>query len=359
MIPPILRIAGASSSGKTTLLERLIPALSEGGRRVGVIKRSHGGLDLGAGGKDSRRAAAAGACPAIAIGSNGLTVEGRVTASLPDLAWTYCAGCDIVLVEGDRHSVHDKILVVGGRNRDKPLDPVESVGLVVSDHAGSPAGAIGRDDIAGIASWIRGWAALRRRRARGVIGAILVGGKSRRMGFDKIAMRIDGEPVLSRLADILADRVEGVFAIGRAPRRVEAPRFVQWHLDLRPGLGPLSGIATALALAGAGGSTAGRAVLALACDMPRVSPGLLDRLLDGRRADRPVSAIRHPLTGRLEPLAAIYEASALPAIEEALDRGALSATKVLEAVGAHAVDVPAEFSAHIAGANTPEELQGM
>jgi molybdopterin-guanine dinucleotide biosynthesis protein A len=80
--------------------------------------------------------------------------------------------------------------------------------------------------------------------------------------------------------------------------------------DERPERHPAAGILAALRGAG------GRAVVALACDMPFVPAELLRLLADH---EAPVAV---PLAhGRLQPLAARYEASAVPALEGSLRRG--------------------------------------
>ncbi|MEK6558347.1 MAG: molybdopterin-guanine dinucleotide biosynthesis protein B, partial [Candidatus Margulisiibacteriota bacterium] len=61
MTPPILSIAGHSNSGKTTLIERLIPELSRLGYRVGTIKHDAHNFVMDHEGKDTWRMSQAGA----------------------------------------------------------------------------------------------------------------------------------------------------------------------------------------------------------------------------------------------------------------------------------------------------------
>src|SRR5690606_4554396 len=87
--------------------------------------------------------------------------------------------------------------------------------------------------------------------------------------------------------------------------------------DLRPGLGALGGVLTALAWA----REAGRpGVLAVACDMPFLSTALLARILaerEGVDGGVPESGGRRGV----EPLCAYYAVGADEAIEAALARG--------------------------------------
>ncbi len=59
-MPPMISIVGRAKSGKTSLLERLIPELKRRGYRLATIKHSAHGYDLNQTGKDSQRLANAG-----------------------------------------------------------------------------------------------------------------------------------------------------------------------------------------------------------------------------------------------------------------------------------------------------------
>lgn len=62
---PLLGIAAWSGTGKTTLLEALLPRLSERGLRVAVVKHAHHAFDVDQPGKDSHRLRQAGASPML------------------------------------------------------------------------------------------------------------------------------------------------------------------------------------------------------------------------------------------------------------------------------------------------------
>ncbi|WP_263080497.1 molybdopterin-guanine dinucleotide biosynthesis protein B [Endozoicomonas sp. Mp262] len=59
--PPVIGFAAYSGTGKTTLLEKVIPVLSKKGLNIGLIKASHHRIDLDKPGKDSYRLRQAGA----------------------------------------------------------------------------------------------------------------------------------------------------------------------------------------------------------------------------------------------------------------------------------------------------------
>ncbi|MGH9111551.1 MAG: molybdenum cofactor guanylyltransferase, partial [Acidimicrobiales bacterium] len=97
-------------------------------------------------------------------------------------------------------------------------------------------------------------------------GAVLCGGRSRRMGRDKALIRIDGVPMVVRVADALrAAGATDVFAVGRDPEALAELGLVT-VADDRPGAGPVAGIATALAHA------CEDLVLVAGCDLLAPSP---------------------------------------------------------------------------------------
>ncbi len=99
----VFGIAGRSGMGKTTLLERLIPALRERGLRVSLIKHSHKDIEVDRPGKDSFRLREAGCQEVLLLGRSrwALMHELRGDAE-PELDYllSRIQACDLVLVEG-------------------------------------------------------------------------------------------------------------------------------------------------------------------------------------------------------------------------------------------------------------------
>ena len=58
---PLLGFVAYSGTGKTTLLEKLIPILTDNNIRIGLIKHAHHNFDIDIPGKDSYRLRKAGA----------------------------------------------------------------------------------------------------------------------------------------------------------------------------------------------------------------------------------------------------------------------------------------------------------
>jgi len=344
-VPPILCVTGPSGCGKTRLLERLIPGLAAAGIRVGAIKHC-GHIEPADPGKDSARLALAGAKPAIAAAPDALRAQplGYEPFAV-DLAAMFCAECDMVLVEGYSGSIHDKIAFPG---RSGP-DATEGARLVLDKRKA--------DVLSGeepLTEWILDWLARRRSRRSALVGIVLTGGASRRMGADKSELRVGGRRVLGRLCELLADRLGRVMIVGRRPAPDGVPRCAEWHPDRTPGLGPLGGIATALEIASA--IEPGAGVLALACDMPAVRGPLLDELLDHRRRDAPATVIPNPERGSVEPFPGIYESSGLSDMRDYLAGGERSVRSWLDRAGAHSFPLSSELVPQLANVNTPEDL---
>lgn len=93
---------GYSNSGKTTLIEKLIPLLTARGLSVSAVKNAHHGFDMDRPGKDSYRYREAGASQVLIATSQRwalLTETPRGAAPLEQLL-VRLAPCDLVLVEG-------------------------------------------------------------------------------------------------------------------------------------------------------------------------------------------------------------------------------------------------------------------
>ncbi len=137
------------------------------------------------------------------------------------------------------------------------------------------------------------------------------GGRSSRMGTDKVLVELEGRTFLERVVAAILPVAPSVTLIGRESAIEGLPAVP----DLRGGLGPLAGIETALSICGS------ERALVVACDLPFVTTDFLALLL-ARSEARPAAAIV-PLDsdGRVSPLCAIYPGSALPLVTELLDAG--------------------------------------
>lgn len=180
---------------------------------------------------------------------------------------------------------------------------------------------------------------------------VLAGGGSRRMGSPKALLDWHGEPLVHRVARVLADVCGPVVVVAGPGQALPLPVGVERAEDATPSRGPLEGVAAGVeALHG----RALRAFLA-AVDLPLLDPALVRALLselDGHDAAVPV------LRGRDQPLAAAYDIHALTRVRALLDSGHTRVHDLLDGIRVHRVEaatLPGGDS--IVGANTPAEYR--
>lgn len=104
---PLLGFAAYSGTGKTTLLEALIPRLTAAGLRLGILKHAHHDFDVDKPGKDSYRLRKAGAAQMLIASRN----RYALMTETPDAE----AGFDYLLSRFDAREL-DVILVEGCKN---------------------------------------------------------------------------------------------------------------------------------------------------------------------------------------------------------------------------------------------------
>ena len=120
---PIVSIVGRSNTGKTTLIEKLIPELKRRGYRVATIKHNIHGFDIDHEGKDSWRHKKAGARMTVIASPHRVAVVEDVTRDyeLEELRDQYIRNVDIVISEGFKANPHPKIEVVRSELRHEPI----------------------------------------------------------------------------------------------------------------------------------------------------------------------------------------------------------------------------------------------
>lgn len=133
---PIVCIVGASGSGKTTFLEKLIPMMRDRGYQVGTIKHDAHNFSMDHEGKDTWRHRNAGA-QTIAISSPAQVATIRTTAqelSLSELVVRYFWQEDIILAEGYKRSSYPKIEIFRSAVEARPIcTPKDHLIAIVSD----------------------------------------------------------------------------------------------------------------------------------------------------------------------------------------------------------------------------------
>lgn len=110
----ILGFAAFSGTGKTTLLEQIIPLLKQNGLKVGLIKHGHHDFDIDLPGKDSYRLREAGASPVMIVSSRRRAMITEISPqqepSLSEQLKLFDqSGLDLLLIEGFKWESFPKI----------------------------------------------------------------------------------------------------------------------------------------------------------------------------------------------------------------------------------------------------------
>jgi molybdopterin-guanine dinucleotide biosynthesis protein B len=168
-LPPIISIVGKSDAGKTTLLEKLVPELTDRGYRVGTIKHDVHGFDIDHEGKDSWRHKQAGARTVVISSPRKVAVVKDMDdeETLDNLLSKYFRDADIVITEGYKREAKPKIEIFRSDVHDSPLctDDENLVAIVSDAVVDLQVPRFHLEDIAGLADLIEAKFSLRSNQA--------------------------------------------------------------------------------------------------------------------------------------------------------------------------------------------------
>jgi molybdopterin-guanine dinucleotide biosynthesis protein A len=188
-----------------------------------------------------------------------------------------------------------------------------------------------------------------------VTGAILAGGLSRRMGFNKAHIKLGGQTVLERNIKIFA----GIFAETMVVTSLDTPYTglpARVVTDIHPGAGSLGGIYTAL-------FHSDGPVFVAACDMPGLDPEAIRAVIKASEIDMEFDVCIPFIEGREHPMHALYRPSCLKPILTMIEAGRLRVSgllkelRVLRLTDENFKEIA--IAASVANINTPEELKGI
>lgn len=138
---------------------------------------------------------------------------------------------------------------------------------------------------------------------------IMAGGASRRMGSDKATLPFAGKTLLeSVIASLQPLFLQTVVSVSQPRPEIDLPQIC----DKLPHAGPLAGLATALE------QISTPWAFMVACDMPFVSPALIQHLAQYRGTQQAIVPVVH---GQLQPLAAFYSIRSIPVLRASLSLG--------------------------------------
>ena len=182
---------------------------------------------------------------------------------------------------------------------------------------------------------------------------LLAGGRSTRMGRDKAALLLEGQPLWQRqLATLRATGARDLLISGRAdgPYANAGALVIE---DLTPGAGPLAALEAVLP------RIATSHALVLAIDLPAMRADFL-RVLVKTALAKDCSVIPES-EGRFEPLAAVYTPRLLPLVVECLRGPDRSMQNLLRLAMKRQLVIPHRLSrkerALFQNLNSPEDLE--
>ena len=181
---------------------------------------------------------------------------------------------------------------------------------------------------------------------------LLAGGRSSRMGRDKLMLTQDGATVLESAVARFARAFDRVCVSVDRPDRY--PQIGAEHIaDLYPDCGPLAGIHAGLRACGPEGA------FFAAADLPFSDPELALRIMEACPEDCAICVAAGP-DGRPEPLFGYYRAAAADAAEELLKSGNYRIRSLFGLCPTRILDLGAAASGRmLANMNTPEEYAAL
>lgn len=111
---------GKSESGKTTLIEKMIPELKRRGFRVGIVKHAHHGFDMDRKGKDSYRHRQAGADTVMIASPGQIAMIKDVPGESLDLLIPFFDDVDLLITEGFKRDNAPKIEIFRAERHQRP-----------------------------------------------------------------------------------------------------------------------------------------------------------------------------------------------------------------------------------------------
>lgn len=301
---------------------------------MAVAKQTPKSLVIDQAGKDSARFFAAGADvlmmePGGTFVRKHLRLEADFSVELADMAAHY----DLVLVEGYQHTSGRKVWLLGDDPSGPPADGQYEAVL-----------GRGQERPMAMAAIIENFLTRQWQRPP-VLGCILIGGKSTRMGRPKHLLMTDGESWLQRTASLLSEVCHQVVVVGQG----EVGDCLLPRLPDVPGCeGPLAGLLAAMRW------QPWATVLACACDLPDMSIAALQWLLQQRAPGR--WAVIPKVGNYYEPLLALYDFRSRPALESMGCRGVSKLSSLVGAEGVRVVTPPTDLHGAWRNVNSPELL---
>ena len=183
-----------------------------------------------------------------------------------------------------------------------------------------------------------------------ITGIVIAGGNSRRMGADKGLILFGGKPLISYPVEKLLETCTQVIISANSHHY----DFLGLPVinDLATGGGPMMGIWSSLM------SSSTEYNLVLSCDMPLITAGLLQHLIDSANGCTAAIAWHR---GFAEPLCGIYSRSLMKELENHIREGKFKLITFLEKIEACQIEIDKKLPFYhenlFLNVNTPQEVK--
>ena len=208
---PIISIVGKSDSGKTTLIEKLVPELTRRGYRIATVKHDVHGFEVDQEGKDSWRHKQAGAHTVVISSPNKIALIRDVERdlNLDEIREKLIQDVDLILSEGYKKDVQSKIEIFRKEKYKELLSTKEDnlVAIVSNQDFNVGVPCFHLEDMKGLSNFIEK-EFLKSKKEKG------------------ISLKVDGEPIpLSPfIKDILTKTILGMLSSLKGcdnPKKIE------------------------------------------------------------------------------------------------------------------------------------------
>ncbi|NNC98368.1 MAG: molybdenum cofactor guanylyltransferase [Gammaproteobacteria bacterium] len=185
-----------------------------------------------------------------------------------------------------------------------------------------------------------------------VIGLVLAGGQSTRMGEDKALIDYHGKTQLESSVELLSEFCPEVFvSVSQANQNEETRQQFPTLVDDPDVQGPLAGIISAFR------QFPNQTFLVVACDLPLLNRETLQYLLSQRDPGKQATAFISEFDGLPEPLCAIWEPDIVANIQAAIENGKSCPRKVLLNSDIQLIALPYQHA--LDNINTPDERDAL
>ncbi len=288
---PIFAICGWTGSGKTTLIEKVLPLFCKKGLKVAVVKHDVHGIDADRPGKDSDRFFQVGADVLLQGPGEAFFRTHRETDS-DDLFLTLqllAAKYDLILLEGHKGTPLRKVWLLSEGETSPPPEVSNVVTAMPrdSDRLGTIVPILEKFLVD---QWLK----------TPVFGCVLIGGNSARMGTPKHLLSSDGRTWLERTGELLQQSCERIVIAGTGALPDGLSNYERLD-DVPDTKGPMGGLLAAMRWAPQA------SWLVTACDLPDLSNEALKWLLSTRAPGVWATLPRLENACGVEPLLSHYD----------------------------------------------------